>query len=146
MIQCLDFSSLKLYSPDDFRQVSFRYPRKRGGAVLSLPTKARREDTLVRGYFGAWIVKHIDRWFTFARDLGLIEQMEEIILVTGCDHTRSWTNVAFFGNEYNARATFGAKVVHGPAISIEWQSSPEYVHGAVLHRGPEGTVRWCTIS
>ena len=114
--------------------------------MLSLPVKARREDTLVGGYFGTWIVKHIDRWFAFARELGLIEQMEEIILVTGCDHTRSWTNVAFFGNEHNARATFGVKVEavlvdHGSAIRIEWQSSPEHVQGAVLHRGPDGTVR-----
>jgi len=32
------------------------------------------------------MLKHIDRWFAFARRLGLgIEQMEEIILVTGCD-------------------------------------------------------------
>ena len=108
--------------------------------------KARREDTLVGGYFGAWIVKHIDRWFAFAKELGLIDQMEEIILVTGCDHTRSWTNVAFFGNEYNAHATFGVKVDHGPAINIEWQSSPEHVQGAVLHRGPDGTVRYFTIS
>jgi hypothetical protein len=109
--------------------------------------KARREDTLARGDFGVWMVKHIDRWFAFARELGLgIEQMEEIILVTGCDRTRSWTNVAFFGNEHDAQATFGVKVVHGPANSIEWQSSPEHVQGAILHRGPDGTVRWCSIS
>ncbi|KAF8477776.1 thioredoxin-like protein [Russula ochroleuca] len=65
--------------------------------------------------------------------------MEEIILVTGCDRTRSWTNLAFFENEHNARATFGSKVVHSPAISIEWQSSPENIQGVVLHRGPDGT-------
>ena len=108
----------------------------------------RREDTLARGDFGAWIVKHIDRWFSFARGLGLgIKQMEEIILVTGCDRTRSWTNVAFLGNEHNAQATFGVKVTHdGPATSIEWQSLPELVQGAVLQRGPNGTVRWRTIS
>ena len=109
--------------------------------------KARREDTLAKGDFGAWMVKHIDCWFAFARELGLgIDQMEEIILVTGCDRTRSWSNVAFFENEHNARATFAAKVLYGPAISIEWQSSAENVQGAVLHRGPDGTVRWCIIS
>jgi hypothetical protein len=110
--------------------------------------KARREDTLAKGDFGAWMLKNIDRWFSFARGLGLgIEQMEEIILVTGCDRTRSWTNVAFIGNENNAQATFGVKVVHGPAaINIEWRSSPERVQGAVLLQGPDGTVRWCTIS
>lgn len=109
--------------------------------------EARREDTLARGDFGTWMVKHIDRWFAFARGLGLgIEQMEDLILVTGSDRTRSWTNVAFFGDEHDARATFGVRVVHGPAISVEWQSKPEHVQGAVLHRGPSGTVRWPTIS
>ena len=76
------------------------------------------------GDFRDWIVKHIDRWFAFARERGLgIERMEEIILVTGCDHTRSWTNVAFFGSQHDGRVThaqasFGVKVVHGPPVSI----------------------------
>ena len=48
------------------------------------------------------MVKHIETWFAFARNLfarnlELVEQMEEIILVTGCDLTRSWKNVAFLG-------------------------------------------------
>ena len=107
---------------------------------------AQRKDTLAQGDFGAWIVKHIDRWFAFARGLGLgIEKMEEIILVTGCDHTRSWTNVAFLGDEHDAQATFGVRVIHDPAISIEWQGLPEHVQGGVLHLGPDGMVRLCTI-
>ena len=104
-----------------------------------MQTRCECEDTPAKGDFGQWIVKHIDRWFAFARGLELgIEKMEEIILVTGCDRTRSWTNVAFFGNdsEYDA---------HGPTINIEWQSSPEHVQGAVLHQGPDVTVRWCII-
>ena len=109
---------------------------------MSLPVDARREDTLAKGDFSGWIVKQIDRWFAFARDLGLgIERMEELILVTGCDHTRSWTNIAFFGSQNNAQASFGVKIIHGPPISISWQPSPERVRGAVLHRGPSGTVR-----
>ena len=109
---------------------------------MSLPVDARREDTLAQGDFSRWIVKQIDRWFAFARDLGLgIERMEEIILVTGCDHTRSSTNVVFFGSQYSAQASFGVKVVRGPPISIDWQPLPESVQGAVIHRGPEGTVR-----
>ena len=109
---------------------------------MSLPVDARREDTLAKGDFSWWIVKQIDHWFAFARRLGLgIERMEEIILVTGCDHARSWTNIAFFGSQSNAQASFGVKVVHGPAVSINWQPSPERVQGAVLHRGPGGTVR-----
>ena len=109
---------------------------------MSLPVDARREDTLAKGDFSRWMVKQIDRWFAFARGLGLgIERMEELILVTGCDHTRSWTNIAFFGSQNNAQASFGVKVVRGPPISIDWQPLPESVQGAVIHRGPDGTVR-----
>jgi hypothetical protein len=109
---------------------------------MSLPVDARREDTQAMGDFRDWIVRHIDRWFAFARDLGLgIERMEEIILVTGCDHTRSWTNVAFFGDQYNAQASFGVRVFYGPPLCINWRPLPEHVRGAVVHRGPGGMVR-----
>ena len=66
--------------------------------------------------------------------------MEEIVLVTGCDRTRSWTNVAFLGGQVDARVSFGAKV-EGPETSINFQSSPGNARGAVLRHGPEGTVR-----
>ena len=85
------------------------------------------------------MVKHIDTWFTFARNLGLVDQMEEIILVTGCDLTRSWTNVAFLGGA-NAEVSFGVEV-EGPNTNINFQFSPENVRGAVLSSGPEGMVR-----
>ena len=85
------------------------------------------------------MVKKIDTWFAFARNLGLVDHMEEIILVTGCDLTKSWANVAFLG-EADAQVSFGVKV-EGPNISINFQYSPERARGAILHHGPEGTVR-----
>lgn len=90
------------------------------------------------------MVKHINTWFTFARNLGLVDQMEEIILVTGCDLTRSWTNMAFLGGRADAQVSFGVEVKGSPGNPIiNFQFSPGRVRGAVLHRGPEGTVR-CT--
>lgn len=111
--------------------------------MLSLPVDARRKDTLAKGDFSEWIVKNIDHCLAFAQGLGLgIERMEEIILVTGCDRTRSWTNVAFFGGQHDAQASFGVKVVQEPPVlNIYWQPSPEPVRGGVVHRGPGGTVR-----
>ena len=107
--------------------------------------KARRADTLARSDFSEWIVKHIDRCFAFVRRLGLgIEQMEEIILVTGCDHTRSWSNVAFLGGQVDARASFGTKVLDALDGSIGIQYSPGHVEGALLNQGPEGKVR-CSV-
>ena len=64
--------------------------------------------------------------------------MEEIILVTGCDLTRSWTNVAFLGGQADAQVSFGVKV-EGPDISFQFL--PENARGAVLSHGPEGSVR-----
>ena len=90
------------------------------------------------------MVKQIDTWFAFARNLGLVHQMEEIVLVTGCDLTRSSTNIAFLGGRADAQVSFGVEVEGSTSNpSINFQFSPGRVRGAVLHRGPEGTVR-CT--
>ena len=64
--------------------------------------------------------------------------MEEIIFVTGCDLTRSWTNVAFLGGQVDAQVSFGVRV-EGP--NINFQFLPENARGAVLSLGPEGAVR-----
>jgi len=67
--------------------------------------------------------------------------MEEIVLVTGCDRTRSWTNIAFLGSQAHARASLEVKVGDGGNPSINFRFSPEHVQGAVLKQGPGGTVR-----
>ena len=93
------------------------------------------------------MVKHINSWFAFAQNLGLgIEKMEEIILVTGCHRTRSWTNIAFLGNEVDAQpaqpaqVSFGVKV-EGLDTDVYFQFSPEDARGAMLRLGPQGRVR-----
>ena len=127
--------------PDDIPKVSFSCRRKEG-AVLSLPVPAKMENTVASADFGRWIVKHIDRWFVWARQLGLgIDRMEDIILVTGTHCSRSWTNVVFPGGEGGGQASFGAKVDHyGDTVAINWQVSYEHNRGAVLNCGPNGMV------
>ena len=117
------------------------------GAALFLPLEAHCQDTLARGDFGQWIVKHIDTWFAFTRELGFgIEHMEEIILVTGRDRTKSWANVAFLGCEADAQGSFGFKLALSPVgDSIEWQLSPRKIRGAVLNKGPGGMVCRCAF-
>jgi hypothetical protein len=137
-----NFSTLTFPRPDDFSRVSVLCRRKRVGAVLSVPVRAQRQDTLVKGDFAKRIVKHIDIWFAFAQRLGFgIEQMEEIILVTGRDRTKSWTNVAFLGCQAEAQVTFAFRVVEGSGDGIEWQVAPGQIGGAVLAQGPSGQVR-----
>lgn len=120
-------------------------PRRRPGALLSLPVRARRENTLAQGDFGEWMLKHIDRLFAFVRRLGLGIEQEEIILITGCDRTRSWVNVAFLESQVDGHVSFATKAADGPNAGIDFQFSPENVRGAVLNPGPEGTVRWCFV-
>ena len=121
--------------------MSFRHRGNSGAAVLSLPVSAQRDDTLAQGGFGRWMVKHVDSWFAFARMLGLgIEQMEDIILVTGCDCTRSWTNIVFLGGQIDARVSFGVEI-EGLDTSVRFQLSPGLGRGAIINQGPQGTVR-----
>jgi len=131
------------FRPEDFPEVSFSCSSRRGGAVLSIPVEGQRQNTLVLGDFGRWMVKHIDHWLAFAQRLGLgITQMEEIVLVTGYDCSRSWTNVAFLEGEGDARVSFGVDVGVGPDTRITWHFSPERIRGALLNQGPEGQVCW----
>jgi hypothetical protein len=113
--------------------------RERQGAVLSLPIQAKRQNTVVYEGFGKWMIKHIDQWFTWIldRELG-VNQMEDIVLVTGTDHTRSWANVAFLGGQADSRVSFGVEATHS---KINWKfSSERKSSGAVWHWGPSGEV------
>jgi hypothetical protein len=126
---------------------------KRGAALL-LPVRAQREDTIARGDFAEWMVKHIDRWFSFAKGLHLgIERMEDIILVTGRHRTRSWTNIAFIESQGLLRRDtmkLGVQVSGGPSshVSVDWKVPHELGQGVVSKMGPSGEVRRrlaCTI-
>lgn len=100
---------------------------------------ARREDTLTRKHFREWITKHIDTWFAFAQELGVGIEMEDIILVTGCHRTRSWSNIAFSEVHSDAQISLGVDV--GPVnASVSWRISSLHIHGAVLSHRPSGEV------
>jgi hypothetical protein len=100
------------------------------------------ENTVAIADFGHWIIKHIDRWFVWARQLGLkIDRMEDIILVTGTHCSRSWTNVIFPGGQKGGQTSFGAKVDHyGDIVVINWQFLHDCNRGAILNCGPGGKV------
>jgi hypothetical protein len=66
--------------------------------------------------------------------------MEEIVLVTGRDRTKSCSNVVFLGCQADAQVSYGVQVVGGLEDSIEWQVSPAQIRGAVLNQGPSGKV------
>ena len=133
---------LDFLRPDSPVEVVFSC-RKKKGAVISLPTQARCEDTVALGDFGQWMIKHVDPWFAWVRQLGVgITRMEDIVLVTGAHRTRSWTNVAFPGGQVDAQVSFGANVAtRGDTVTINWKFSQECSRGAVMNCGPSGEVR-----
>lgn len=89
------------------------------------------------------MIKNIDSWFAWVRQLGVgITRMEDIVLVTGTHRTRSWTNVAFPGGQVDAQVSFGANVAtRGDTVAINWKFSHECSRGAALNCGPNGEVR-----
>ena len=106
--------------------------------MLSLPIQAKCEDTVALGDFGKWMINHIDRWFAWARDLGVgINRMEDIVLVTGAHLSRSWANVVFLEDQTNAGVSFEFRAA---ADGIDWNVSPDRITGAFLNRGPIGKV------
>ena len=85
------------------------------------------------------MISHIDRWFAWARDLGVgINRMEDIVLVTGAHLSRSWTNVAFLEDQSDARVSFELRA--SADTGIDWIVSPDRIIGALLNRGPIGKV------
>ncbi|KAI0285880.1 hypothetical protein BGY98DRAFT_244928 [Russula aff. rugulosa BPL654] len=122
--------------PEGSAEASFECSKRRG-ALLSIPVPARREDTVAQGQFAEWITKNIDSWFSFAHSLGLGLDMEEIVLVTGCHRTRTYTNILFSESRDGARVSFGVRV--GPSgADITWEVSREQIREVQIQRGPSG--------
>ncbi|KAH9034024.1 hypothetical protein EDB83DRAFT_1785975 [Lactarius deliciosus] len=121
----------------DTVDVSFSCTRKHG-AVLSLPVAARREDTFAQGHFRRWITRNIDSWFAFTQRHELGIEMEDIVLVTGCHRTRSWSNIAFYEGQAGGRVSFGVQVPGIYGNTVNWQVLGQHVQGAMLSHGPSG--------
>jgi hypothetical protein len=120
--------------------------KRQGGAILSLPVDARGQDTGAKPVFGTWMLQHIDSWFSFARGLGLVDQMEDIILVTGFHRTKSCANVVFLEKQTLTQVSFAIKMTHGhgaQGVSIEWDFPLGNAQGAMYNQGPEGNLNVC---
>ena len=95
------------------------------------------------------MVKHIDRWFSFAKGLPQgVERMEDIILVTGRHRARSWTNIAFIESQglvrrETMRVSLGVEVSGSPPshVSVNWKVPHKLSQGVVSNMRPSGEVR-----
>ena len=69
------------------------------GALLYLPQKGHRKDVIPLKVFENYIRDNVDNWFRWSRTMMLpVENMEELILVTGCTLVTSWAAAAFDGH------------------------------------------------
>ncbi|KAH9077276.1 hypothetical protein EDB83DRAFT_1692721 [Lactarius deliciosus] len=64
--------------------------------------------------------------------------MEDIVLVTGCHRTRSWSNIAFNDIQTDARLSLGVEVAGTLGASVNWRVSSHRIQGAVLAHRPNG--------
>ena len=75
---------------------SVTYKFRNRGVLLSLPNGGRRLDVIRTKAFEDYIRDHLDKWFSWARNIGLgIECMEDLILVSGCTMVTSWAAAAW---------------------------------------------------
>ena len=66
--------------------------------------------------------------------------MEEIVLVTGCHRTRSWSNIVFNDVQGDVQLSLGVQVTSALGVSVNWQVSDSQIQGAVLNHRPNGKV------
>ena len=68
------------------------------GALLFLPHGARSEDVVGIKFFEDYIKNNVDNWLRWSKKEGLpVENIEDLILVTGCTLAKSWGAAAFDG-------------------------------------------------
>ena len=101
---------------------------------------ARREDTLSQAHFGKWMTRHIDSLFAFTQLHGLGIEMEDLVLVTGCHRTRSWSNIAFYESQANSRVSLRIQTPGTLGTTVNWRVLSQRIQGAMLNHGPSGEV------
>ena len=106
------------------------------GALLSLPHGAHSEDVIRTKLFEDYIKDNVDNWLRWSRKEGLpVENMEDLILVTGCTLAKSWAAAAFDGTmsrDSDATAvSLEARKFDGGGAQFIWRNnrgSVEYHH------------------
>ena len=127
--------------PDDDTEISFSCSGK-NGALLYLPFRAERRDTVALGDFGEWIVKNIHDCMRLIEERGLgVNRMEDVILVTGRHLARSWVRAVFSESRGGAEVSFIAQVSRDSVVHLEERKA----RGARVEFGPNGEVGFCII-
>ncbi|KAI0285688.1 hypothetical protein BC826DRAFT_113392 [Russula brevipes] len=115
-------------TPNDFEGLTYKCPGV--GALLSLPHKAVREDTIRTKVFEDYIRDHVASWFAWSQKNRLdVERMEDLILVTGCTLAKSWATAAFCDPTANSQVSLSVQSHDDGRASFTWRS----IHGSVMN-------------
>ena len=84
---------------------------------MFVPHKGHRKDIIPIKVFREYIRDNVDNWFRWSKKMKLVEQMEDLILVTGCTLVTSWAVAAF-----DSRMSVDSEVA---TISLETRKSDD---------------------
>jgi len=90
------------------------------GALLVLPHDGFHEDVIRTKVFEDYIRDHVDSWFSFARRCGLVERMEDLILVSGRTLVTSWAAATFWDEHANAEFSLMSQARRGGGARFDW--------------------------
>lgn len=105
-----------------FRAEGVTYKCQGRGALLSLPRGGRREDVIRTRVFEDYVRDHVVYWFNWARNARLpVEQMEDLILVTGCTLVTSWA-MAVFDDINEAQVSLIDRAFNNEGAGFLWRN------------------------
>src|SRR6266849_3768080 len=104
----------------------YRCRAQHRGALLSLPHKGYRKDVIPIKVFEDYIKDNVDNWFRWSKKMKLpVEQMEDLIFVTGCTLVTSWAAVAFdchMSLDSDATISLEAREFDGGGAQYFWRN------------------------
>jgi hypothetical protein len=99
---------------------------------LSLPNGGHHEDVVRAQAFEDYIRGQVDKWFNWAQNNRLgVEQMEDLILVSGCTLVTSWAAAAFVDDSdtMGAEISLASRTLNNGGASFIWSN----IRGRVLY-------------
>ncbi|THV06261.1 hypothetical protein K435DRAFT_773452 [Dendrothele bispora CBS 962.96] len=99
------------------------------GAALILPDGASRYDYLGRRTLREYAVRNAESWYQFLIDeLGISADNGSLYLITGCDKTRCYQNIAFSNasKEFSVSVQYSSPIADG-RLAVSYSTSTEHM-------------------
>jgi hypothetical protein len=107
------------------------------GAILATPDSIRSRDARNRRHYERYMVHNIECWHAVTERIGYPVRLEDLMLVTGVDLTKSWSTAVF--TERQIEGAVGLEVDYATVGSLKWASRFRWrnTHGAQVNWGPQ---------